>query len=324
LEFSVPEIPVIDLSPIRSGARGLEKVAREMGAAARGTGFFMVVNHGIPAGLCDEVFAATRAFFALPEAVKETVAFERSPQYYGYSRMSAEQLHPDRPGDFKESYNMGRDLAADDPDVVAGKPFHGVNLWPELRPFREPLLAFFAAQHALCIDLHRAVAVDLGAPPDFFDSRLDRTLGVLRLLHYPPHPGAFDDMLYGAAPHTDYGNITALMQGDVGGLEVQGRDGRWISVAPMAGAFVCNIGDSLMRWSNDVYVSTPHRVVNASGRERYSVAFFGDPNGDALIECMPQCSTPERPPKYVPVPYAEYLARRLGETYHPTAHPETV
>ncbi len=182
------EIPVIDLSPIRSGPAGLEKVAREIGAAARGTGFFMVVNHGIPARLCDDVFAVTRAFFALPGAVKEAIAFERSPHYYGYSRMSAEQLHPDRPGDLKESYNMGRDLAPDDPDVLAHKPFHGVNMWPELTPFREPLLAFFAAQHALCIDLHHAVAVDLGAPADFFDSRLDRTLGVLRLLRYPPHP----------------------------------------------------------------------------------------------------------------------------------------
>ncbi|MGA2393532.1 MAG: 2-oxoglutarate and iron-dependent oxygenase domain-containing protein [Candidatus Lustribacter sp.] len=319
----MPEIPIIDLSPIRSGATGLEGVAREIGAAARRTGFFTVVNHGIPARLCDDVFAAARAFFALPATVKEAISFERSPQYYGYSRMSAEQLHPDWPGDLKESYNMGRDLAPHDPDVIAGKPFHGVNLWPELTPFREPLLAFFAAQHALCIDLHRAVAVDLGAAPDFFDSRLDRTLGVLRLLHYPPHPGAFDDSLYGAAPHTDYGNLTVLMQDDVGGLEVQARDGRWISVDPVAGAFVCNIGDSLMRWTNDVYVSTPHRVVNASARERYSVAFFGDPNGDASIECMPQCCTPERPPKYTPTTYAEYLARRLGETYQPAARSET-
>ena len=306
------EIPVIDLSPLRSGATGLEKVAREIGSAARGIGFFMVVNHGIPAALCEDVFAVTRAFFALPEAAKEAIAFERSPQYYGYSRMSAEQLHPDRPGDFKESYNMGRDLAPDDPDVIAKKPFHGVNLWPDLPRFRETMLAFFEAQHTLCIELHRAVAVDLGAPPDYFDTRLDRTLGVLRLLHYPPHPVVFDDVLYGAAPHTDYGNITALMQDDVGGLEVQGRDGRWISVAPTAGAFVCNIGDSLMRWTNDVYVSTPHRVVNTTARERYSIVFFGDPGGDAPIECMPQCCTPERPAKYRPTTYAEYLARPIG------------
>ena len=311
----MPEIPVIDISPIRSGATGLKDVAREIGAAARGIGFFSVVNHGVPLRLCDDAFAVARAFFALPEAAKEQISFERSPQYYGFSRMRAEKLHPDRPSDLKESYNMGRDLAPDDPDVVAGKPFHGVNLWPDVTGFRETMLAYFAAQHALVIDLHRAVAVDLGAEPGFFDPRMDRTLGVLRLLHYPPHPGPFDDVLYGAAPHTDYGNITLLLQGDIAGLEVQGRDGRWIAVPPLAGAFVCNIGDALMRWTNDVYVSTPHRVVNASNRERYSIAFFGDPNGDALIECLPQCTTAERPAKYAPITYADYLVRRLRETY---------
>ncbi len=309
------EIPVIDLSPARCGSAELASLAREIGAAARQIGFFTVVNHGIPPGLCADVLRVSRAFFALPEAAKERISFEHSPQFYGFSPMGAEQLHPDRPGDLKESYNMGRDLAPDDPDVIAGKPFHGLNLWPDAAEFRETLLTYFTAAHALCVALHRAVAIDLGVEPNFFDAKLDRTLGVLRLLHYPPHRGHFDDVLYGAAPHTDYGNITLLMQDDAGGLEVQSRDGHWVAVPPVTGALVCNIGDALMRWSNDTYISTPHRVVNRSGRERYSVAFFGDPNGDATIECLPQCSSVERPPKYAPIDYADYLARRLAESY---------
>ena len=83
----------------------------------------------------------------------------------------------------------------------------------------------------------------------------------------------------------------------------------------MPGAYVCNIGDCLMRWTNDTYVSTPHRVVNPAGRERFSVAFFLDPNPDALVECLATCATPDKPAKYPPVTGADYLESRLNPTY---------
>ncbi len=296
------EVPVIDVAPMYSGADGLRAVAREVGVAARDIGFFSIVNHAVPAELCDDVFTAARAFFALPDAEKEHIAFERSREYNGYSRMYAEKLHPDHPHDLKESWCMGLDSMVE-------------NLWPDLPGFRSTLLADYAAIHALCIAMHRAVAIDLGADPYYFDPLVARTLGQLRLLRYPPHPGAFDGSLYGAAPHTDYGGITFLLQDDAGGLEVQARDGEWIAVPPQPGVMLCNIGDALMRWSNDVYVSTPHRVVNASGRERYSVVFFGDVSGDSVIECFPFCTSPEQPARYAPITYAEYLARRMSETY---------
>jgi isopenicillin N synthase-like dioxygenase len=183
------------------------------------------------------------------------------------------------------------------------------------------MLAYFTAIHALCVELHRAVAIDLGADPHYFDALVERTLGQLRLLHYPPHPGAFDGALYGASPHTDYGGITFLLQDDAGGLEVQARDGEWIAVPPRPDVMLCNIGDALMRWSNDVYVSTPHRVVNTSGRERYSVVFFGDVSGDALIECFPSCTSAERPARYAPITYAAYLKRRMDDAYPMSPEP---
>ena len=96
-------------------------------------------------------------------------------------------------------------------------------------------------------------------------------MATLRLLHYPASSSEGE---IGAGEHTDYGNITLLATDDVGGLEVRTRSGDWIAAPPIPDAFVVNIGDCLMRWTNDVYVSTPHRVVNRSGRERYSIAFF--------------------------------------------------
>jgi isopenicillin N synthase-like dioxygenase len=309
-----PSIPNVDLTPLREGPAGIAQVAREIGAAARSIGFFTVTGHGIPAALVERVFAMSRAFFSLPAAAKEEISLLRSPQYYGYSALYEEQLHPDKPGDLKESFNMGRDLAPDDPDVLAGLPFHGVNQWPALPGFRETLCDYFDAIHQLCIDVHRAIAVDMGVDADYFTPLLDRTIGALRILHYPPHPKRVDADQYGAAPHTDYGNLTFLAQDDVGGLELRTREGQWLPVVPQPSTFVCNIGDCLMRWSNDEYVSTPHRVVNRGGRARYSVAFFGDPNGDAPVTCLPSCTSPKRPPRYEPTTYAEYYARRLRET----------
>lgn len=300
------EIPVIDLD-IDDAA-----LARAIGAACRNTGFFYVANHGVAQATLAGLRAAGEAFFALPEAEKRAVSIERSRHNRGYVPFAGEALDPARPGDAKEAFNMGRELAPDDPDLLAGKPFHGPNQWPA-KPagFRAALIAYYDSMLVLGQKLHRAFARDLGLAPDFFTDKIDKPLATLRLLHYPPHPGEFDGGQYGAAPHTDYGNVTILWQDDIGGLEVRARTGDWIAATPIADTFVCNIGDCLMRWSNDVYVSTPHRVVNRSGRERRSVAFFLDPNADAPVECLALGG----PPLYPPTNGAAYLKERLDATY---------
>jgi isopenicillin N synthase-like dioxygenase len=313
------EIPVISLAGLRSGGRAdLERVGREIGRAARGLGFFSVAEHGIPQTLVDAVFAASAAFFALPAPEKQRLSVTQSTSYRGYVRFGEEKLDPALAGDVKECFNAGPDLAPDDPDVVAGKPFHAVNQWPDLPAFRPVLLEFHRAALDLVVLLHRAIATDLGIEERFFDQYFTHAVGVLRLLHYPPHPGAFDGSVYGAGAHTDYGNLTLLAQDDIGGLEVRTRDGSWTVVPPAAGTFVCNIGDCLMRWTNDVYVSNAHRVVNQSGRERYSVAYFGDPNSDAYVACLPSVLAPGEAPKYAPTTYADYLRSRYDATYTTT------
>ncbi|MBN9495363.1 MAG: isopenicillin N synthase family oxygenase [Alphaproteobacteria bacterium] len=304
------EIPIIDLGPLRDGSDPA-RVAAEIGAACRGTGFFYVVNHGVPALIRDAMLGAGREFFKLPAEEKAKTSITHSRHNRGYVPFESEALDPDRPGDAKEAFNMGRELAPDDPDLLAGKPFHGPNQWPATpHDFRPALLNYFDAMLDLGQDLHRAFARDLGLDEDFFADKIDKPLATLRLLHYPPHPGAFDGRQYGAAPHTDYGNVTILWQDQVGGLEVRARSGEWIAATPVADSFVCNIGDCLMRWSNDVYVSTPHRVVNRSGRERWSVAYFLDPNADAPVVCLPG-----DPARYPDTTGAAYLKERLDATY---------
>jgi isopenicillin N synthase-like dioxygenase len=162
--------------------------------------------------------------------------------------------------------------------------------------------------------VHRLFALDLGLKRDFFDPFFSNPMATLRLLHYPSVP-RIEQKEPGAGAHTDYGNITLLAQDSVGGLEVRWRDGRWISAPPISNTFICNIGDCLMRWSNDTYVSNPHRVVSPVERERYSIAYFSDPDPEADIRCLPGCSSATNPPHYAPISAADYLRQRFEATY---------
>lgn len=309
-------IPVIDLERLEHRG-GPAAAAAAIGAACREIGFFYLVGHGIEETLRARVFAAAHAFFALPRAAKEAVAIARSAHNRGYVGLAVEALDPARGGDRKEAFNMGLELPPDDPEILAGVPFRGPNQWPDLPGFGETLRAWFDACWALGRRLHRAIALDLGLPSDFFEDKLDRPMATLRLLHYPPAGSATPERP-GAGEHTDYGNLTLLATDEVGGLEVRRRDGRWLAAPFVPGAFVCNIGDCLERWTNAVYRSTPHRVTSPVDRDRYSIAFFLDPNPDALVACLPTCTGPDRPPRWPPIRAAGHLRARLDATYGPT------
>ena len=309
-------IPIIDVAPLLAGEEsGARAVAQAIGHAAREVGFFYITGHGVPASLRHAVFNAAAELFTAPLTVRQAASFAGAGSNRGYIRLGGEALDPDKPADVKEAFNIGLELAPDDPDLVAKKPFRHANLWPDLPGFRDTMLACFDASWRLGRHLHRAFALDLGLPPDFFEDKLDKPLATLRLLHYPPVNGPRAEGELGAGEHTDYGNVTLLATDSVGGLMVRDRSGRWLEAPVVPDAYVCNIGDCLMRWSNDVYVSTPHKVVSPRDRDRYSVAFFLDPNPEAEVACLPTCTGPGRPAKYPPVSGADFLLSRLAPTY---------
>ena len=314
-----PDIPTIDISQfnVRDSA-SLAKLGRALGECARGLGFFVLTNHTVPSALRERVFAQSAQLFATDATAKAKLSIQHTGNNRGYVALGEERLNSAMPGDVKEAFNIGWDLPADHPDVVARKPFRGVNVWPDtqaLPQFRATMLEYFNACHQLGLQLHRALAQELGVAENFFDDKLDQPLATLRLLHYPPRPERFEEGQIGAGEHTDYGNLTLLVTDDAGGLEVRTRAGEWLAVPNIPGAIICNIGDCLMRWTNDVFISTPHRVVNPVGRERFSVAFFLDPNPDAVVACLPTCASAERPAKYAPTTGAAYLKQRLDATY---------
>jgi isopenicillin N synthase-like dioxygenase len=304
------QLPVIDLTGLKSDDRiALHRIARDIGKACRTIGFFYVVNHGVTS--IAAAFEQSKRFFAEPTAKKRALAIEIVGGNRGYSGLMHEALDPARGADMKEAFNIGLELAADDPELLAGVPFRSLNAWPDLPAFKSVLLSYFDDCVQLGQNIHRAFALDLGLHPGFFEDKLDRSLATLRLLHYPAMPADAPEGQLSAGEHTDYGNITLLATDNVGGLEVKTRGGEWIAAPVISGAFVVNIGDCLMRWTNDIYVSTPHRVVNRSGRERYSIAFFLDPNPDARVAAIPSCVPEGEKPKYPPISAADYLKMRL-------------
>ena len=316
------DLPIVDFAPFYTdGDPGVRAVAGALGRACREVGFFYLAGSRVPDALRAAVFAAAHGFFAAPAAVKTAVSIDRSSHNRGYVGLAVEALDPARGRDNKEAFNVGLELPPDDPDRVADRPFRGPNLWPDVPGFRDTLLAYYDAMLGLGRHLHRALATDLGLAPDFFADKLARPLATLRLLRYPPRPAAAARDRLGAGTHTDYGNLTLLATDGVGGLEVRRRDGTWVAAPHVPGAFVCNIGDCLMRWTNDVYVSTPHRVVSPAGRERFSVAFFLDADPDAEVACLPTCRGDGTGPKYPPVTVAAYLRGRLEATYGPEPRP---
>lgn len=299
-------IPVLDWSRFDGGDRA--GLVAELGAACRGPGFFLLTGHGVADTLLADVFTQADRFFSQPEAAKAPFGIDAANR--GWAQLGSENLDDSQPTqrDSKEAFNIGLDMAADDPRVLAGEPFRAPNRWPDAPGFRETMLAYFDACHRLGVDLHRAFAADLGLAEDHFAAAFTAPLATLRLLHYPPATGATGEI--GAGAHTDYGSVTLLTTDGEGGLQVRPRGGDWMDVPHVPGAFTVNIGDCLMRWTNDIYVSTPHRVLPPK-RQRRSVAFFLDPNPEAVIDALPGTGAA----KYPPTTGAAYLRSRLDATY---------
>lgn len=309
-------LPLIDIAPLYGTDNAAWRdVATQIDAACRDWGFFYITGHGIPPERIDALLAAAKAFFALPEAEKLKIDITRTAHHRGYGAIATEQLDPTQPSDLKETFDMGFHMAADHPEVLAGKPLRGPNRHPDLPGWAPLMEQHYAGMQALAQTLLRAIALALGIERDFFDARFAEPISVFRMIHYPPRHTARSADQPGAGAHTDYGCVTLLYQDDAGGLQVRNVHGEWIDAPPIPGSFVVNIGDMMARWSNDRYTSTPHRVISPLGVHRYSMPFFAEPHPDTEISCLPNCSSADNPPKYPPVTSAEYLLSRFADTY---------
>ncbi len=320
IRVPLEEIPLVDLALFgRGDAASRRRVAGEIGRACREIGFFYITNHDVPATLIEQTFAAALRFFAQPLDLKNCIAIENSPCHRGYFGMGGENLDPTKQhviGDLKEGIKIGRDLPLDHPLVVAGTPLHGPNQWPaDLSGWRETMEAYYAGLSALGHELMATFAMALGLEEDFFEDKLTGPMATVGPIHYPHHEGEVSETRLGAGAHTDFGCLTILAQDDNEGLQVRNAAGTWIDAPPIAGTFVVNVGDMMARWTNDLFASTVHRVINRSGRDRYSIPFFFDPDFDADLSCLETCQGPDNPPKYPPTTGGQHLLDRIEETF---------
>ncbi|TWO70340.1 isopenicillin N synthase family oxygenase [Caenimonas sedimenti] len=283
--------PLVDVSALvdpHAGMAARAAAARDMDAAARSWGFFYVSGHGVDARLVGEVERLARAFFALDEAEKMRIPMAAGGTAWRGFFPAGGELTSGRP-DWKEGLYLGSELPPEHPRVRDGVILHGPNLWPAIPGFRETVLAYIDALEALGHALMRGCALGLGLPESYFDEHgTHDPLLLLRFFNYPTRPAPEDvPAAWGVGEHTDYGLLTILWQDDVGGLQVR-KDEDWFDAPPIAGTFVCNIGDMLDRMTGGRYRSVPHRVaINTSGRDRLSIPLFFDPDFDTVIAPVP-------------------------------------
>ena len=308
-------IPVIDVGPLAGDDEAaIRETASAMRAASETAGFFCVANHGVPEETTEAALRASGEFFARPLADKRRVAV--NTLHRGYIEMGEATLRDGVESDRKESFVWGLELGPDDPDVAAGKPLMGPNRWPEDMPrMRGALYDWFEAVGNCARNVLKGLAVGLDLPAGYFADRFAKPLARGSLVRYPPHPPDAGPRTFGTAAHTDYGGITLVWQDDSGGLEVENRAGEWVPVHPIPGTLAVNIGDLMARWTNDVFASNPHRVINRSGRERYSMAVFFDPCYDTVIETLPTCLAAGENPRYLPIACGAYIGERFDAVF---------
>lgn len=335
-----PAIPVLDLG---LGTRA--ERARALHAAAAGLGFFYVTGHGVPQEAVDAAFAALKRFFAAPPAVKAALQAAPGQPPLGYSAFNSIKLDPQGQsvGDTREQFKVaGRAFALDYGDAAAGGGAGPLPAGADPEAFYWPaeaaapglkaaLSRYFLLVKALGDELLQLVEAALGLPPGTFGApgTFDRAMHIMSSIHYDATPSDVRRGVLGCGSHTDYGAMTLLMTDEVPGLQVCADKARpagervWLDVEPRRGHFVVNLGEMLERWSNGLYNANLHRVVNAAGRERFSVAFFFEPNLACPIAPFPACCRGGAAPAYEPTTYGDFLKWKYavtGETKEAVAY----
>jgi len=328
---SFRSIPLIDLTKsFSSSLADRQSVAKEINEACTKVGFFFITGHGIPQGVCDDVLKlAKRFFYELSDEQKEAIHMKQNDYFRGYEPAAFSSVNDFTSKETKEAFNWGYESGLDptggDGKYVEldGKAESAVNLWPkesELPGFYGGISKYYGHVLQLSRHLFRLFALSLALPEDFFDPMMTHPGGIARLIRYPPstNPKPLSELNeeeeIGLGAHSDYECFTLLLQDSNPGLEVLSPDGRWVSAEPVEGAIVVNVADFLMRWTNGVYKSTIHRVVNRTDKERYSVPLFFSINYDETVETLPSCVSEENPSKFPPITAGKYVLDRLALT----------
>ncbi len=303
-------IPVIDIGGLYSSDPAAKKaVAAKIGAACDDIGFFYAVNHNVPVETIDKAVALADRFFALPET--ERLKVKANSNNRGY-RDVWDSVHRNGKTNAKDSFDLGFPVKVDDPEVLAGTPFYAPNQWPELPGFETAVESYYMETYRLGMKILEGFALYLGKPEDFFTQHFTKPVADMVINHYLGAAGLhISDQASG--PHTDHGIVTILWQDSLGGLEVMGKDGEWISATPLRGSFVINIGELMKRWTNGRFKATVHRVVHLQDKSRYSMPLFCNPNFRTTVDPR-DLGISDADAKFEPVQSGQFLIDRFKAT----------
>lgn len=316
--MSASHIPIIDFSSFKEEK---EIIARQINRACLDHGFFYIAGHGVSETLQEALLILSQQFFEQPEEEKMEIAMTKAGSAWrGYFPLNGE-LTSGKP-DLKEGIYFGTELSADDPRVLQGLPLHGSNLFPnKIEGLQETVLAYISAVTRLGHLVMKGISLSLGLPENYFSDKYQQDpLILFRIFHYPPQIN--NNKQFGVGEHTDYGLLTILKQDTAGGLQIKNGD-VWIPAPPVKNTFICNIGDMLDRMTGGLYRSTPHRVINLSGKERYSFPLFFDPGFDTKIQKIETAAIRETKNQRwdgasvheFNGTYGEYLLRKIGKVF---------
>lgn len=265
-----------------------------------------------------------KTFFALPLEEKLKCSKENNTWNRGYETLRSQILEAGTHPELKEAYYIGDELPMTHPYFVNKKLNSGPNVWPQgglddesLAAFRSDSTAYYKATVHLAGHILRAIALSLDLDESYFAQFLDGAVATMRLLHYPVQPADSDEKLTrGIGAHTDFGAITLLLQDEVDGLQVWDKtNSTWVDVEPVKNAYVVNLGNLMQRWTNEKYISNVHRVINRSGRERFSIPVFISGNPDYVVDCIPNCKAAGEPSKFPPTTVEAAVSSAYAESY---------
>eukprot|EP01095_Lingulamoeba_sp_RSL-Kostka_P001271 TRINITY_DN11815_c0_g1_i1.p1 TRINITY_DN11815_c0_g1~~TRINITY_DN11815_c0_g1_i1.p1 ORF type:complete len:371 (-),score=96.23 TRINITY_DN11815_c0_g1_i1:78-1190(-) len=307
-----------------------DEIIKKLYKACKDVGFFYVINHGIDEEKIKNLFEESKRFFSLPMAIKNTINASDNENFRGYTGFEEEILDPETQktkGDQKEGFYIGREVKETDEDYHL--PLHGPNQWLDediLPNWRETMEDYVSEVTKLSLKLTTQIGKTLDyhakitQPTKKYDpvnltQYFDKPMTALRLLHYNDVMSDETEGIFGCGQHSDYGMITCLLTDDVPALQIL-LDDEWIDIPPIKNAFIVNIGDMAQRWTNNIYKSTVHRVINKTNKERYSIPFFFEPNFLTEVTSLKQCVSKEHPDLFPDVVTSgQYLIDKYNETH---------
>ena len=319
----VTTIPVLDLALFEKSEASV--AAKELDGICCDIGFLVIKNHGIPKSIQETLHRAANEFFK--QSIEEKMKVRRPSDdqnrgYIPYGEETLAKMHGgDTPPDYKEVFAIGPYDRPDDSyhSDANSYPNFASNLWPE-QPLNLKLAmkSYFTAMEALSKKLAGFFALALGLPENWFQEKLDKHASQLRLLNYPAPDNELAPGQLRCGVHTDLGMMTILRNEKAsGGLQVKPRGADWIDAPSLDDTFIVNIGDLLMRWTNDRWVSTPHRVAVPTVQERstssrLSIGYFTRPNYNTPISCINTCTSDANPKKYEATTVKQYNDERFS------------